>query len=87
MTVSVITAANASFFPDYILPNIRYMGRDPEILARATYAQCLVPLAETSLHFLELSQAIKAHGVAVSARLKSGDGQEWESAFDEVPWC
>lgn len=63
------------------------MGRDPEILARATYAQCLVPLAETSLHFLELSQAIKAHGVAVSARLKSGDGQEWESAFDEVPWC
>ncbi|KAF8336386.1 uncharacterized protein EI90DRAFT_3144677 [Cantharellus anzutake] len=86
MTVSVITAANGSFFPDYVLPNIRYMGRDPEILVRAAYAQCLVALAETSLHFLEISQAIKAHGAATSARLKSGstgDVQEWDTAFEE----
>lgn len=63
MKVSVITPSNASIFPEYIIPNIRYLVQDPEVFVRATYAQCISPLAETALRYLEMGQALKAHGV------------------------
>ncbi|KAF9516566.1 hypothetical protein BS47DRAFT_1371689 [Hydnum rufescens UP504] len=78
MLVSAITASNASLFPEYILPNARYIGRDSEVMVRAMYAQCLVPLGEAGIRFLEMSQAIKAHGT-----VKSRGAHDFDATFEE----
>ena len=60
--VTVITPSNASIFPEYIIPNIQTLVLDAEVSVRCTYAQCIVPLAETAVRYLEMGQALKAHG-------------------------
>ncbi|KAJ7865275.1 hypothetical protein B0H13DRAFT_2067981, partial [Mycena leptocephala] len=62
MMVTVITPSNASIFPEYIIPNIKYVVQDPEVSVRCTYAQCIVQLADTAVRYLEMGQALKAHG-------------------------
>ena len=62
MLVSVISPANAGIFPEYIIPNIKHLATDPDISVRCTYAQCIVPLADASVRYLEMAQAMKAHG-------------------------
>jgi len=62
MLVSVITPANAGVFPEYIIPNIKHLATDPDVSVRCTYAQCIVPLADASVRYLEMAQALKAHG-------------------------
>ncbi|KAG6334162.1 hypothetical protein ID866_4928 [Astraeus odoratus] len=79
MMVTVITPSNASIFPEYIIPNVRYLVQDPEVFVRATYAQCIAPLAETALRYLEMGQALKAHGVAPGL---NNDRRE----YDELPF-
>ncbi|KAG8916382.1 Serine/threonine-protein kinase [Tulasnella sp. 417] len=61
--VSAITPANASIFPEYILPNIRHLSRDLDVSVRCIYAQCIAPLADTSAKYLEMGQALRAHGM------------------------
>ncbi|KAF5392892.1 hypothetical protein D9757_000800 [Collybiopsis confluens] len=60
--VTVITPSNVAIFPEYIFPNIRYLVQDPEASVRCTYAQCIVQLANTAVRYLEIGQALKAHG-------------------------
>jgi hypothetical protein len=62
MLVNVITPANAGIFPEYIIPNIKHLATDPDVSLRCTYAQCIVPLADASVRYLEMAQAMKAHG-------------------------
>ncbi|KAG8906368.1 Serine/threonine-protein kinase [Tulasnella sp. 403] len=61
--VSAITPANASIFPEYILPNIRHLAQDLDVSVRCVYAQCIAPLADNSVKYLEMAQALKAHGM------------------------
>jgi len=79
MDVSAISASNASFFPEYVLPNVKYLTRDPDVMVRVVFAQCIVPLAETAIQFLEMSQAVKAHGT-----VKSKEAKELNATFEEV---
>jgi phosphoinositide-3-kinase regulatory subunit 4 len=79
MLVSAIPASNASFFPEYVLPNVKYLTRDPDAMVRVVFAQCIVPLAETAIQFLEMSQAVKAHGT-----VKSKEAKELNATFEEV---
>jgi hypothetical protein len=68
--VNVITPANASIFPEYVIPNIQPLVNDPEVSVRSLYAQCIVHLADVAGRYLEMGQALKAHGtfkVAVDA--------------------
>lgn len=62
MLVTVITPSNAAIFPEYVIPNIRYLVQDPEVLVRCAYAQCIAQLADTAVRYLEMGQALKAHG-------------------------
>lgn len=62
MMVTVITPSNAAIFPEYIIPNIKYLIQDPEVSVRCIYAQCIVQVAETASRYLEMGQALKAHG-------------------------
>ena len=66
MLVTVITPSNAAIFPEYIIPNIRHLVQDSELLVRSTYAQCIVQLADTAARYLEMGQALRAHGIFVS---------------------
>lgn len=62
MLVSAITPANAGIFPEYIIPNIKHLAMDSDVSVRCTYAQCIAPLADASVRYLEMAQAMKAHG-------------------------
>ncbi|KAH9960599.1 ARM repeat-containing protein [Lactifluus volemus] len=79
--VNVITPANASIFPEYIIPNIHPLVHDPEVSVRSLYAQCIVPLADAAVRYLEMSQALKAHGTFKVA----ADAVEYDPRF-EVPY-
>ena len=78
--VTVITPSNAAIFPEYIIPNIKYLVRDPEVSVRCMYAQCIVQLADAAVRYLEMGQALKAHG----ALNLSPDVNEYDDAHFEV---
>ncbi|KAI1792388.1 hypothetical protein LXA43DRAFT_1132877 [Ganoderma leucocontextum] len=82
MLVTVITPSNAAIFPEYIIPGIAHLVRDPEVLVRCMYAQIIVPLADTAVRYLEMGQALKAHG---TYKL-SPDAQEYDEAHFEVSY-
>ncbi|KAI0768204.1 hypothetical protein BD413DRAFT_672415 [Trametes elegans] len=82
MLVTVITPSNAAIFPEYIIPAIAHLVRDPEVLVRCMYAQIIVPLADTAVRYLEMGQALKAHG---TYKL-SPDTQEFDEAHFEVSY-
>ena len=83
MLVTVITPSNAAIFPEYIIPNIRYLVQDPEVSVRCTYAQCIVQLADTAVRYLEMGQALKAHGTFKLA----ADANEYDDTHHEVCSC
>lgn len=78
--VNVIAPANASIFPEYIIPNIHPLVHDPEVSVRSLYAQCIVPLADVAVRYLEMGQALKAHGTFKVA----ADTVEYDEAQFEV---
>ncbi|KAL7284649.1 hypothetical protein ACG7TL_001946 [Trametes sanguinea] len=82
MLVTVITPSNAAIFPEYIIPAIAHLVRDTEVLVRCMYAQIIVPLADTAVRYLEMGQALKAHG---TYKL-SPDTQEYDEAHFEVSY-
>ena len=82
MLVTVITPSNAAIFPEYVIPAVAHLVRDPEVSVRCMYAQCIVSLADTAVRYLEMGQALKAHG---SYKL-SPDTQEYDEAHFEVSY-
>ncbi|KIM24835.1 hypothetical protein M408DRAFT_227086 [Serendipita vermifera MAFF 305830] len=74
--VSAIAPSNASIIPEYILINTKHLATDPDTMVRCIYAQCIAPLTETSALYLEMSQALKAHG---TRRIGTGAGEQDES--------
>ncbi len=78
--VNVIAPANACIFPEYIIPNIQPLVHDPEVSVRSLYAQCIVPLADIAVRYLEMGQALKAHGTFKVA----ADTVEYDEAQFEV---
>lgn len=82
MLVTVITPSNAAIFPEYIIPNIKYLAQDPEVSVRCTYAQCIVQLADTAVRYLEMGQALKAHGTfKLSVHTQEYDQGHFEASF------
>ncbi|CCO36045.1 phosphoinositide-3-kinase, regulatory subunit 4,p150 [Rhizoctonia solani AG-1 IB] len=81
MLVTVITPSNTSIFPEYIFPNIRHLAVDPEESVRCTFAQCIAPLADAASRYLELGQALKAHGT-----FKLSDIQDTDETAFEMPY-
>ncbi|KAF7796314.1 hypothetical protein EIP86_007491, partial [Pleurotus ostreatoroseus] len=93
MLVTVITPSNASIFPEYIIPALSHLVRDPEVSVRCMYAQCVVSLADTAVRYLEMGQALRAHGAyKMGARaglglgIGVGEGQEYDEAHFEVSY-
>ena len=80
MLVTVITPSNVAIFPEYIIPNIKHIVLDQEVSVRCTYAQCIVQIANTAVRYLEMGQALKAHG----AFKLSPEAQEYDNFHYEV---
>jgi phosphoinositide-3-kinase regulatory subunit 4 len=80
MLVTVITPSNAAIFPEYVIPNVRHLAQDAEVSVRCIYAQCITELADTAVRFLEMGQALKAHGMFKLAH----DAHEYDRAYFEV---
>jgi phosphoinositide-3-kinase, regulatory subunit 4 len=76
----VITPSNVAIFPEYIIPNIKHLVQDLEVSVRCTYAQCIVPIADTAVRYLEMGQALKAHGAFNLA----AEGQDYDHNHYEV---
>ncbi|EJD52092.1 ARM repeat-containing protein [Auricularia subglabra TFB-10046 SS5] len=81
MLVSAITPSNAAIFPEYIIPNIWHLCKDPDPSVRVMYAQCIDSIAEIAQRVLEMVQAIKAHG-----KFKLTEGQDLDDAKYEVSY-
>lgn len=84
MLVTVITPSNASIFPEYIIPALSHLVRDPEVSVRCTYAQCVVALADTAVRYLEMGQALRAHGAYKMGAAAVTEGQEYDETHFEV---
>ncbi|KAJ2936541.1 hypothetical protein H1R20_g554, partial [Candolleomyces eurysporus] len=81
--VSVITPSNVAIFSEYIIPNIKHLIQDPEVSVRCTYAQCIVQLADTAVRYLEMGQALKAHGAFnLAAEGHDHDNAHYEISYD-----
>lgn len=82
MLVTAVTPSNAAIFPEYIIPNIWHLVQDPDVSVRCMYAQCIVQLANTAVRYLEMGQALRAHGAFQLA----SETQESEAADNEVSY-
>ncbi|BEJ10919.1 hypothetical protein CspHIS471_0103410 [Cutaneotrichosporon sp. HIS471] len=58
-SITSITTHNATFIPEYLLPQMARLLQDPDIFVRATYARALVHVADAAVRMLELSEAAK----------------------------
>lgn len=85
MLVTIITPSNAAIFPEYIIPNIKYLAQDPEVFVRCIYAQCISQVADTAVRYLEMGQALKAHGTfKLSAEVQEYDQSYFEVCSDPI---
>ncbi|KAG9127307.1 Serine/threonine-protein kinase [Ceratobasidium sp. 392] len=84
MLVAVITPSNASIFPEYIFPNVRHLATDSDESVRCMFAQCIAPLAETASRYLELGQALKAHGTFKLSDVQDTDEMVFEKMSREA---
>jgi len=66
-SVKSITAQNATYIPEYLLPQMRHLATDPDVFVRATYAKGLVRLADAAVNMLEMNQAAKVNRSDVEA--------------------
>lgn len=58
-SIASITTQNATFIPEYLVPQMRHLAIDSDVFVRATYARGLVRLADAAINLLELGQAAK----------------------------
>ncbi|OCH92765.1 hypothetical protein OBBRIDRAFT_886008 [Obba rivulosa] len=83
MMVTVIAPSNAAIFPEYIIPATSHLVRDPEVSVRCMFAQCIVAFADTAVRYLEMGQALKAHGTyKLSVETQEYDEAHFEVSYD-----
>jgi phosphoinositide-3-kinase regulatory subunit 4 len=62
--VHVVSPVNAYLFPEYIFPRLQSFivssKHNPSPLVRAAYASCIASLAQSSLRFLDMIQALRS---------------------------
>ncbi|EQL36057.1 VPS15 protein kinase [Blastomyces dermatitidis ATCC 26199] len=62
--VRVVSPVNAYIFPEYIFPRLQPFipgpNSNPSPIVRAAYASCIASLAQSSLHVLDMVQALRS---------------------------
>lgn len=62
-SIGSVNHQNATYIPEYLLPQMRQLAVDSDVFVRTTYARGLVRLADASIAMLEVSQASKANPI------------------------
>ncbi|KAJ3140917.1 Serine/threonine-protein kinase, partial [Physocladia obscura] len=75
--VESITTADVTIFQEYILPILKPLSADTEIIVRISYAGCIASIAETALRFLELAQLFQQNFSEAE-----GDGNIHQLSYD-----
>lgn len=60
--MKTLTPVNAFFFYEYLLPKLKKFPTDKDMFVRCMYATCISHLAESASRFLDIAQALRAHG-------------------------
>ncbi|THC90987.1 hypothetical protein EYZ11_009555 [Aspergillus tanneri] len=78
--VHVVSPVNAYLFPEYIFPRLQLFvpsaNSNPSPLVRAAYASCIASLAQSSLRFLDMIQALRSD-TRLSALIPAGSEPGW----------
>ncbi|KAK9471858.1 uncharacterized protein V1510DRAFT_426608 [Dipodascopsis tothii] len=79
--VEVITPVNGNVFPEYILPRLQAFLGSRDVFVRANYASCIATIAETSLRFLDMAQALRADGTVPVVDPETENGVSSEAGY------
>ncbi|KNG89582.1 putative protein kinase (VPS15) [Aspergillus nomiae NRRL 13137] len=78
--VHVVSPVNAYLFSEYIFPRLQPFvsssNSDPSPLVRAAYASCIASLAQSSLRFLDMIQALRTD-TRLPALIPAGSELRW----------
>ncbi|PLB44459.1 hypothetical protein P170DRAFT_368053 [Aspergillus steynii IBT 23096] len=78
--VQVVSPVNAYLFSEYIFPRIQPFvpsaNSNPSSLVRAAYASCIASLAQSSLRFLDMIQALRSD-TRLPALIPAGSEPRW----------
>ncbi|KAH3187848.1 hypothetical protein KXV92_005162 [Aspergillus fumigatus] len=78
--VQVVSPVNAYLFPEYIFPRLQPFvsssSSNPSPMVRAAYASCISSLAQSSLRFLNMIQALRSD-TRLSALIPAGSEPRW----------
>ena len=78
--VHVVSPLNAYLFPEYIFPRLQSFiissKHNPSSLIRAAYASCIASLAQSSLRFLDMIQALRSDS-RLTALIPAGLETQW----------
>ncbi|KAJ3204131.1 Serine/threonine-protein kinase, partial [Entophlyctis luteolus] len=75
--VESITTADVTIFQEYILPALKPLATDDDLIVKITYASCIATIAETALRFLELSQLFQQNFNDLES-----DGDVYQLSYD-----
>jgi len=83
LSVNVITPFNAEVFPRYLLPVLRQLAVDQDVSVRSVCAQSIVMYASLAVKYLEMGQALRAHGtIKFSSDPHHYDETQYEVSYD-----
>ncbi|GAA5967346.1 hypothetical protein JCM11641_000519 [Rhodosporidiobolus odoratus] len=71
---TTLTPSNFDLFPEFVLPNLRPLSTDPELLPRETYALCIPFLAQSAKRFVELGEVVRGSTVPMGGEGGFGFG-------------
>ena len=86
LIVGGITPANSTIFVEYLLPLIQPLANDSSILVRTMLAQCIAPLAETGLRFLDMAESMKSNNefnvIEINDRVLLDGNQSYGNSYE-----
>ncbi|KLO15545.1 WD40 repeat-like protein [Schizopora paradoxa] len=83
LSVNVITPFNGEVFPRYLLPVLRQLAVDQDVSVRSVCAQSIVMYASLAVKYLEMGQALRAHGtIKFSSDAHHYDETQYEVSYD-----
>ncbi|KAL1969167.1 hypothetical protein VTN77DRAFT_421 [Rasamsonia byssochlamydoides] len=78
--VQVVSPVNAYLFPEYIFPRLQPFipssNSNPSPMVRAAYASCIASLAQSSLRFLDMIQALRTD-TRLPSLIPAGSEANW----------
>ncbi|WVN90927.1 uncharacterized protein L203_106172 [Cryptococcus depauperatus CBS 7841] len=83
-SIATIASQNATFIPEYLLPQMKHLATDNDVFVRATYAKGLVNLANAAVNMLEMSQATNGNVSVPGIETSVGVEADYDNMLQEI---